>query len=286
MQRLGLATRYGYIVISPVWAAKGQLQYNYSEVEHNRVLKCYRDALRHFSIDTDRAFITGHHAGASLAWDVALSHPDLWAGAVMVSPTAEKFLLHYEENAKLMPMYFVYGSREGLGFHEKIGATLDKYIFSSRYDVMAVSYRGREAGYFPEEAPRIMEWMELSSHRRVRNPKEIKVAMMRPGDRFFYWIEAPDFTTDNHSLLFNPQDTRGLEASLNARNGVSVSQNPSPTTVVWLSPDIVDFSQPVSVRVKGSTKKVDPATDVGVVLEDARARGDRLHPFHMKVSFP
>ncbi len=53
VQRLGLATRYGYIVISPVWCFKGQLQYNYSEVEHAKVLKCYRDALRHFSVDTD-----------------------------------------------------------------------------------------------------------------------------------------------------------------------------------------------------------------------------------------
>ncbi len=64
----------------------------------------------------------------------------------MVSPTAEKFLLHYEDNAQLMPMYFVYGSREGLGFHDKIGATLDKYIRSSRHDVWRFLTKGERLG--------------------------------------------------------------------------------------------------------------------------------------------
>ncbi len=284
-ERYGHATRNGYIVVSPVWATQGQLQYNYSEAEHARVLKCYRDALRHFSIDTDRVFISGHQAGATAAWDIALAHPDLWAGSVMVSPTAEKFIVHYDENALLVPMYFVYGERDGSGFRDQLGRTVDKYIKNSRYDALAVCYRGREGGFFPEETERIMEWMQLSSHRRVRNPKEIKVSMMRPSDRFFYWIESPDFVTDNNSFGFKP-DQMGIEASLLAKNGINVSKNPSPTTWIWLSPDLVDFSQPVLVRVKGSAKKFDVASDVDVILEDARQRGDRLHPFHFKISFP
>ena len=285
-QRLGQATRKGYIVISPVWATNGQLQYNYSEIEHARVLKCYRDALRHFSVDTDRVFISGHQAGAALAWDIALSHPDLWAGAVMISPTADKFIIQYDQNAKLLPMYFVYGQFDGSGFREQIGKTLDKYVSSLQYDAIAVSYIGREGGFFPEEAPRIMEWMQLSSHRRERNPKAIKVSMMRPGDRFFYWIEAPEFASDNNSFSFKPGDARGIEASITAKNGISVSQNPSPSTWIWLSPEMVDFKQPVSVRVNRTTKKVDVSSDLDVILEDARQRADRLHPFHFKISVP
>ena len=285
-ERLGQATRNGYIVVSPVWAQQGQLQYNYSEIEHARVLKCYRDALRHFSIDTDRVFVSGHQAGAALAWDMALAHPDLWAGAVMVSPTADKFIVQYDQNALLVPMYFVYGEQDGSGFRDQIGRTVDKYIKSVRYDALAVCYRGREGGFFPEEAERIMEWMQLSSHRRVRNPKEIKVSMMRPGDRFFYWIEAPDFATDNNSFVFKAGDAKGIEASMLAKNVISVSQNPSPTTWVWLNPEMVDFSEPVTVRVKGTTKKFDVSSDVEVILEDARQRADRLHPFHFKISMP
>ncbi len=285
-QRLGQATRKGYIVISPVWADHGQLQYNYSEIEHARVLKCYRDALRYFSVDTDRVFISGHQAGAALAWDMALSHPDLWAGAVMISPTADKFIIHYGENAKLMPMYFVYGKFDGSGFRAQIGKTINNYVSSLQYDAIAVDYIGREGGFFPEEAPRIMDWMQLSSHRRQRNPKDIKVSMMRPGDRFFYWIEAPDFTSDNNSFSFNAADKRGIEASITAKNGFSISQNPAPSTWIWLTPELVDFKQPVSVRVKGATKRFDVSSDLDVILEDVRKRADRLHPFHFKISVP
>lgn len=286
VQRFGQATHNGYIVISPVWFTEGQLQYNYSEIEHARVLKCYRDALRHFSIDTDRVFISGHQAGAALAWDMALSHPDMWAGAVMISPTADKFIVHYDLNAKLIPMYFAYGQFDGSGFRERIGTTLDKYVSSLQYDAIAVSYIGREGGYFPEEAPRIMEWMQLSSHRRERDPKDIKVSMMRPGDRFFYWIEAPEFVSDNNSFAFNPADSKGIEASKTAKNGFTVGQTPSPVTWIWLTPEMVDFKQPVSVRVKGTTKRFDVSSDLEVILEDVRQRGDRLHPFHFKIVMP
>ena len=288
VQRMGQATRNGFIVISPDWAAPGQLQYNYSEIEHLRVLKCFRDAVRHFSIDTDRVFISGHQTGAAVAWDIALAHPDIWAGAVMISPIADKFIIHYDENAKLMPMYFVYGELDGSGFREQIGATVSKYVSSPQYEAIAVSYIGREGGFFQEEAPRIMNWMQLSSHKRNRNPKEIKVSMMRPGDRFFYWVEAPDFATDSNSFSFKPADARvGIEASITAKNGISVSKTPSPTlTWFWLTPEMVDFKQPVSVRVKGNSKRVDVSSDLEVILEDVRQRADRLHPFHFKVSVP
>ncbi len=287
VQRMGQATHKGYIVISPVWAPKGQLQYNYSEIEHARVLKCFRDALRHFSVDTDRVFISGHQAGAAAAWDIALAHPDLWAGAIMISPTAEKFIIHYDENAKLVPMYFAYGQLDGSGFRAQIGTTVGKYVASLQYDAIAVSYIGREGGFFPEEAPRIMDWMQLSSHRRDRNPKEIKVSMLRPGDRFFYWIEAPEFATENNSFLFKAAaNSPGLEARVTAKNGFSVAQTPSPITWIWVSPEMVDFKQPVSVRVKGTTKKVDVTSDLDVILEDVRQRADRLHPFHFKISVP
>ncbi len=77
-ERTGIATRYGYIVISPKWANDGQLQYQYTGLEHNRVLRSVRDAYRRLSIDTNRVFISGHFDGGAAAWDIALSHPDLW----------------------------------------------------------------------------------------------------------------------------------------------------------------------------------------------------------------
>ena len=38
------------------------------------------DAMRRCSIDSDRVFIAGHGEGVTVAWDIALAHPDLWGG--------------------------------------------------------------------------------------------------------------------------------------------------------------------------------------------------------------
>jgi len=59
-QRMGQATRQGYIVISPHWARPQQTDYEYSAREHAAVLFSLRDAMKRFSIDSDRVFLRGH----------------------------------------------------------------------------------------------------------------------------------------------------------------------------------------------------------------------------------
>ncbi len=287
-QRFGQATRFGYIVISPAWALDYQTKYDYSEPEQQRILRCLRDAQRRFSIDTGRIFVSGHQAGSAAAWDLALAHPDLWAGAVLISPSADKFIVHYsEQNAKMVPIYAVYGEHDASGFKDQINKTLNKYVSSPRYDAIAVEYHGREGGYFPEELPRIMDWMELSSHRRQIAPTEIDVRMMRSGDRFFYWVEAVDFQTANNSFAFNAGEKSNIEAQLiPQQNMLRVGNIPSRTVWVWLTPETVDFKRTVILQVKGKTKRIEVASDVEVILEDARSRADRLHPFHFKAVFP
>jgi hypothetical protein len=52
--RLGQATRNGYVVIAPAWSEDHQATYGYSPREHHAVLASLREAVRRFSIDTDR----------------------------------------------------------------------------------------------------------------------------------------------------------------------------------------------------------------------------------------
>ena len=111
--RRGLAARYGYIVIAPEWRSPGQAGYEFSASEHLRVLASLRHALRRFSIDSDRVFLSGHFDGATAAWDIALAHPEHWAGVVPISARAGKYIGHYSKNAKNdLPFYFVYGERD------------------------------------------------------------------------------------------------------------------------------------------------------------------------------
>ncbi|MFT7643689.1 MAG: hypothetical protein ACI9G1_005455, partial [Pirellulaceae bacterium] len=111
--RLGQSTRNGYIVIAPKWSIPFQKKYNYSLKETAAVLLSLRDASRRFAIDSNRVFLSGHSMGGDLAWDVGLSHPDLWAGVIPIVPTADKYIKRYWENGRGLPMYFVCGQLDG-----------------------------------------------------------------------------------------------------------------------------------------------------------------------------
>jgi hypothetical protein len=53
---------------------------------------------------------------------------------------------------------------------------------------------------------------------------------------------------------------------------------------VWLAPEMVDFNERIRLVVKGRTVFGDqPAPDAAVILEDARTRGDRQHPFWARI---
>ncbi|QDV27170.1 carboxylesterase family protein [Aureliella helgolandensis] len=297
--RFGQATRHGVIVVSPDWMLDRQTEYEYSEGEHDRMLACLRDAFRKFSIDTDRVFVSGHYDGATAAWDLALSHPDLWAGAIMISPGADKYIVQYSENIKAsrrlkdqipVATYIVYGDSDGTRAGSQLGTVGTRYLSSPLYDSMVVEYRGCGRETFSSELPKISEWMVLSSHRRLRTPQVIDVTTMRSGDRFFYWLEAPQIipTATGNAYQFDPSAKAGFEARLLAptMNGIVVSKIPSPgnSTIVWLTPDMVDFSRTITINVQGDSSRLELSPSISVMLEDVRQRGDRMHVFWQRVA--
>ena len=79
----------GWDSLLPLQTPK-QPMYNYTENEHQRILRPLRDAMRRFNIDSDRIFVAGHFMGADAAWDLALAHPDMWAGAIIIGGAAER----------------------------------------------------------------------------------------------------------------------------------------------------------------------------------------------------
>ena len=73
-----------------------------------------------------------------------------------------------------------------------------------------------------------------------------------------------------------------VDANVLATNGVRVTSTAEKVTV-WLSPEIVDFSAKMSITI--NNKRVpSPGPSIVTLLEDARTRGDRQHPFWAKVS--
>lgn len=301
--RFGYATRHGYIVISPNWMRDFPTFYQYTEGEKSRILSCFRDAMRRTSVDTDRVFIAGHFEGATAAWDIAQSHPDLWAGAVFISPNADKFIPLYHSNIQApndasreppLGTYIVYGEKDGLRFSNyTIGTVIDRYLKDNRHDSMLIEYIGQGRGLFSSELPRIFQWMQLSSHRRVRAPRTLNFVTMRPGDRFFYWLEAAAIAPENTTNAFeldsgSDAGRKGIfDANLldPTHNTVRISKIPSAdrSGILWLSPEMIDFSREVTVVFRGKTNKYNLRPEISIMLEDVRQRGDRNHFFWQRI---
>ncbi len=285
--RRGHASRNGFIVVTPVWSREGQRRYEYTPKEHHRVLAAMRDAMRRASIDSDRVFIVGHGEGATAAWDIALAHPDLWAGMISISGSPSKTVPHYEPNSRYVPMYLVMGELDG---SRADGSILDDYM-SFNHNAMVVMYRGRGREYFYDEIPRLFEWMMLSSHVRQGSPREIDAVTMRAGDQFFWWLELGDLKPDVaiNPILWDQADrirAGKITASIGTDNQIRV-RGPAETFRVLLRPqEGVDLAKEVIVRYGSRTRRVQFEGKLETMLEDARQRADRKRPFWLAISVP
>jgi pimeloyl-ACP methyl ester carboxylesterase len=277
--RLGHASKHGYIVIAPKWVGPV-----YSAHSHASVLNSLRDALRRFSIDTDRVFLSGHSQGGDAVWDIGLAHPDLWAGVIPIVATADKYVTHYWPNGKYVPLYFVAGQMDSNRTHAN-ARSLDRYLTRSGFDCILVEYQGRGHERFNDELPHLFDWMELAGNRRNFSPREIECVTMRPWDNFFYWLEVDDLPS-NRMVMPDEWQARSSTArvygSLRDGNTIYV-RTPANQVRVWLTPEMVDFEQPVSVSVGNRRIREEVQPSVEVMLEDARTRGDRLNPFWAKL---
>ncbi|MCC9599624.1 alpha/beta hydrolase [Stieleria sp. JC731] len=289
--RAGHAMRNGYIVVAPMWGRPTQRTYEYTPREHDHVLKALRHAMRHTSIDPDRVFLAGHDEGGTAAWDIAVSHPDLWAGVVCINPEPSKTLTHYSDNARLVPMYLVMGEASGPKAPlVRMGAILDRHMHV-RNDVTVVMYRGRGKEDFYEEMPEIFKWLNVPTHVRKPIPREIDAVTMRRGDQFFWWLElgALKPLIDINPILWD-QTSRikagKINSSIGGDNQVRVD-GPCETFQLWLRPDIgLDLSKTVVIRAGSTPQYYEFDRELETILEDTRRRADRKRPFWATVRVP
>jgi pimeloyl-ACP methyl ester carboxylesterase len=290
--RLGQASRHGFVVVAPAWTRPGQRQYESTPREHAEVLAALRDAMRRVSIDSDRVFLTGIGTGGSAAWDIAISHPDLWAGMINIGGDPSQYVRFYSTNAANVPMRFVFGEMSGSPpTLARMGDILDRYMKPS-YHAMVVMYRGRGPEHFYEEIHHLFDWMRLPTMRRKPPPKTIDAVAMRRGDQFFWWLEMP-VLLDNivvDPFLWDQTDNRRpgkVAASVGDGNQIRVGQGPSNSFVVNLEPSMgVRMDETIVVRYRSRTVNVNFDGRLDFLLEDVRTRADRKRPFWTQVTIP
>jgi predicted esterase len=290
--RLGRASRSGTIVMAVEWRQPGPGGGEYTAREHAAVLTAMRACFRRFSIDTDRVFLHGNDAGANVVYDIGLAHPEHFAGLIPVSGLVEKYAkIHSRDTGIPLAVYAVMGEKD-TSVNIPNTEVFDRWLSSDRHlDFVGVTYKGRFHETFPDDVPNMFAWMQYQRRRLPdRLGFDFSVKAMRPWANYYWFMQLDDFPLENviwPQLWKERNENRPLviAGELKAQDEspntflLKPSRN-SGSTTLWLSDEFVDFTQPIWIRSgPGKEFKAIVKPSVKTILEDARIRGDRMHPY-------
>jgi hypothetical protein len=300
------AQEHGYLLASPQWSG-GLQSYAYTSEEHRPVLELIHDLRRRFNVDSDRVFLAGFGDAGSIATDIALGHPDLFAGVVtmnaMPPQVASKWYWH---NAQYLPFYVIAGELAGRSCSQ------NRFLFENwmarGYASLMTIYKGRWSEFYAGELPFAFDWMNRK--RRAagfpelgRSPnlgslgEEFQTA--RIGDNRFYWLE----TTQIHPRYISQSlgtDGKGytpaaVQATIRDSSTIAISTRGIKSIRVWLGQafdpqvgwkSMVDLSKPITFMVnRQPAKTIKLAPSLGVMLEDLYERGDRQRLYWATAEF-
>ncbi|HBH52981.1 MAG TPA: hypothetical protein DDY91_13930 [Planctomycetaceae bacterium] len=279
-ERPGQASRHGYIVIAPSYTTRdNQSQYDYSALAQTQVLEALRDAGRRFHVDHDRVFLAGHLMGADAAFDIGLSHPDLFAGVLPLGGVSDQICQFYWENGRNTSFFVVLGEldRDTVARNSR---ELER-MMKARFDCLMAEYVGSGADSFYGEIHVLFDWM--NRQKRNRLPTKLDMKTLRNTEQRFYWLDVGDIPPANRLGTADP-DRRQVPKPLRVTaevmqpgNRIEVT-NRTNRTILRLTPEggFINFDKKLQVNLNGRQKFHDfVQPDLKSMLESARLTGDR-----------
>jgi predicted esterase len=281
------AQRHGFIVIAPAYPSPERKKYTYDIDTHRIVLAALRDARKRFSVDSDRVFLSGHGLGGDAAFDIGMSHPDVFAGVIPISGVSDEFCKFHRRNGEYTSWYVILGELDRDIFERNTRDLSD--MMKHRYDVMLAEYTGRGYETYYEEIHRLFEWMKL--HRRTKYLKEGDIKTLRLTGNRFFWMQCeglPQTVVESPILGGNGKYDRPLTVSMRASVGNTVRVKAGTEKVsIWLSPELVDFNERITVYINSDREIHNSFVRPSVedMLEDFRTRGDRQKLYSLRLNF-
>jgi pimeloyl-ACP methyl ester carboxylesterase len=279
-ERPGQASRHGCIVVAPHYMTReNQSQYDYSARAQAQVLEALRDVGRRFHVDHDRVFLAGHLMGADAAFEIGMSHPDLFAGVIPIAGVSDQICQFYWENARHTSFFVVLGEldRDTVARNSR---ELER-MMKARFDCLMAEYVGSGADSFYGEIHVLFDWM--GRQKRNRLPPKLDMKTLRNSEQRFYWLDVGDIPTANRLGTADP-DRRQVPKPLRVTaevmqpgNRIEVT-NRTGRTVLRLTPEggFINFDKKLQVNLNGRQKFHDfVQPDLKAMLESARLTGDR-----------
>jgi pimeloyl-ACP methyl ester carboxylesterase len=286
-----LAAKNGYLLVAPTWS-QGGAPYTYTAKEHATVLDTLVDVRQRFAVDSDRVFLAGHGQGGDMAYDVGLSHPDLFAGVIPMCSQPGPMPYRYRRNAQYLPVYAVTGDSAG-DPRKDLNRDFFQDWIPSGYPMTFVVYKGRGLEWFGAELPTIFDWMARKERANpvaelgrpsAGGPVGDEFQTMRSTDNHFYWLSTDGISERhlNEGPRYNSSVLAALlQGNIGKGNHINVRVAGLKQVSVWLLRDRrgqlpVDFEKPIEVYLNSAvplrrTASPNPTT----LLEELYAHGDR-----------
>lgn len=280
------ADKYGYIVAAPVWGNRFTGGYDWSGGGHPLALSVLRDVLRRYQADPDKAFLFGLGEGATFAFDLGASHPDLFAGVVALGPDPNPDLyMHYWRNTQFLPYYVVTGETGGPSYSDS-RKVFERWMPKGFPGLLTI-YRGRGVEWYAGEVPRAFDWMGRKTRTRGTAALKLDAADIeawqigREGDDRFYWVGTTGIK-NSHLIRGNVRygwQPATIKANIRPGNEVVLNTLGTKSVVVWLERGMIDWTKPVRVTLNGANplkytpKVLDP--DLALTFEELYRSGDR-----------
>jgi pimeloyl-ACP methyl ester carboxylesterase len=283
----GYTMRRGYIAISPEYTDGKVAKYEYSAAGHRQVMAAINDARKKFAVDSDRIYIVGHEMGGDAAIDMALAHPDVFAGAAPFLPQPQGYAIRTWESALLLPWYFVGGQRDRDSMAH-IASFVDRLAGKRVSDFVYCEYKARGEEIYSEEFNRLFDWMQTYRRRTLAEVKnDWRMEVMRPTDDHCFWIVSGGLPAKlSEPIVWDKPKT--IPAAMEMRSKITMGNemyvwHPGSHVQIWLSPEMIDFDKRFRVESKGRRFNDFVKPSIATMLEDFQMRGDRERLWWAKV---
>jgi poly(3-hydroxybutyrate) depolymerase len=188
LQWQAVANRVGLLVLA-ITAFDRQPGYHFAPRERAAALAALRWARRHANVDENAIFVGGWSQGGHQAWDLALRHPDRFAGALPVvgAPRLEvgpANNLRYLENVATLPIRDLQGSQDDARALANLRLAFARLQKLGAKDATLTEFPDR--GHDADLAA--VDWATFFAKRRVPLPKRVVRLVADPGETRAHWL--------------------------------------------------------------------------------------------------
>ncbi len=185
-----VADKIGLLVLA-IDAVDAEPGYHFSPGERAAALSALRWARRRANVDENAIFVGGWSQGGHQAWDLALRHPDLFAGVLPVvgGPRMElgsKNNLRYIENVVHLPIRDLQGSQDDKYLLDNLHLAFARLQKLGAKDAKLIEFadRGHDADLTA------VDWPAFFALRRTPVPARAVRIAAEPGETRAFWLEA------------------------------------------------------------------------------------------------